>query len=103
MVVTSVSLRDFRNYERAELTLGEGLNIVYGPNGAGKTNLLEAVYFSLTGRSCRTSNEREVVRSGEKVTRVVADVAGAEGPHTLEVGFAPGEDKLMKVDGAPLE
>ncbi len=103
MVVTRVQLRDFRNYPRAELALGEGLNVVYGPNGAGKTNLLEAVYFSLTGRSCRTSNEREVVRSGEKVTRVVADVSGQDGAHTLEVGFAPGEDKLVKVDGAPLE
>jgi DNA replication and repair protein RecF len=104
MVVTSVSLRDFRNYGRAELELGEGLNVVHGPNGAGKTNLLEAVYFSLTGRSCRTSNEREVVRSGEKVTRVVAEVAGDDGSHTLEVGFSPGEkEKLVKVDGAPLE
>jgi DNA replication and repair protein RecF len=103
VVITRVQLRDFRNYPRAELALGEGLNVVYGPNGAGKTNLLEAVYFSLTGRSCRTSNEREVVRSGEKVTRVVAEVAGPEGAHTLEVGFSPGEDKLVKVDGAPLE
>jgi DNA replication and repair protein RecF len=103
LLVTSVSLRDFRNYQRAELTLGDGLNVVHGPNGAGKTNLLEAVYFSLTGRSCRTSNEREVVRSGEKVTRVVAEVSGDDGAHTLEVGFSPGEDKLVKVDGAPLE
>src|SRR5919107_155835 len=100
MVVTRVSLRDFRNYGRAELTLGEGLNVVHGPNGAGKTNLLEAVYFSLTGRSCRTSNEREVVRSGESVTRVEADVAGDDGAHTLEVGFAPSEkEKRVKVDG----
>jgi DNA replication and repair protein RecF len=102
-LVTSVSLRDFRNYQRAEMTLGDGLNVVHGPNGAGKTNLLEAIYFSLTGRSCRTSNEREVVRSGEKVTRVVAEVSGDEGAHTLEVGFSPGEDKLVKVDGAPLD
>jgi DNA replication and repair protein RecF len=104
MVVRSISLRDFRNYPRAELTLGDGLNVVHGPNGAGKTNLLEAIYFSLTARSCRTSNERELVRSGERVTRVVADVTGDDGSHTLEVGFAPGEkEKLVKVDGAPLE
>jgi DNA replication and repair protein RecF len=103
VVVTRISLRDFRNYGRAELALGEGLNVVHGPNGAGKTNLLEAIYFSLTGRSCRTSTERELVRSGESVTRVVAEVAGDGGAHTLEVGFAPGEEKLVKVDGAPLE
>src|SRR3954451_25070946 len=103
MLVTSLSLRDFRNYGRADVELGAGLNVVCGPNGAGKTNLLEALYFALTARSCRTSNEREVVRSGEKVTRVTADVSGSDGPHTLEVGFAPGEEKRGRVDGAPLE
>src|SRR3954462_15492047 len=105
MVIRSISLRDFRNYPRAELTLADGLTVVHGPNGAGKTNLLEAIYFSLTARSCRTSNERELVRSGEAVTRVVAEVAGDDGSgHTLEVGFSPGEkENLVKVDGAPLE
>src|SRR5918911_2315810 len=103
MVVTSVSLRDFRNYTRAELELGPGLNVVHGPNGAGKTNLLEALYFALTARSCRTSNEREVVRSGEKVTRVTAEVRGDSARHTLEVGFSPGEEKRVRVDGAPLD
>jgi DNA replication and repair protein RecF len=104
MVVRSISLRDFRNYPRAELALADGLTVVHGPNGAGKTNLLEAIYFSLTARSCRTSNERELVRSGHQVTRVVAEVAGEDGEHTLEVGFSPGEkEKLVKVDGAPLE
>ena len=104
MVVTRLSLRDFRNYTRAELELGEGLNVVHGPNGAGKTNLLEALYFALTARSCRTSNERELVRAGQDVTRVVAEVADDDAHHTLEVGFAPRvKEKLVKVDGSPLE
>src|SRR4051794_41618815 len=103
MFITRLSLRDFRNYERADLELGPGLNVVCGPNGAGKTNLLEALYFSLTARSCRTSNEREVVRLGTSVTRVVADVGTDSGGHTLEVGFAPGDEERVRVDGAPLE
>src|SRR2546423_2390699 len=104
MVVRRISLRDFRNYARAELALGDALTVVHGPNGAGKTNLLEGIYFSLTARSCRTSNERELVRSGEKVTRVVAEVGGDGGAHTLEVGFSPTEkEKRVRVDGAPLE
>jgi DNA replication and repair protein RecF len=104
VVVRSVNLRDFRNYARAELALADGLTVVHGPNGAGKTNLLEAIYFALTARSCRTSNERELVRAGEQVTRVVAEVAADDGAHTLEVGFAPAEkEKRVKVDGAPFE
>ena len=52
--------------ERADVELGEALTIVTGPNGAGKTNLLEALYFGCTARSCRTANEREVVRFGRE-------------------------------------
>ena len=62
--VTRLSVRNFRSYEAAEVRLGPGLTVVTGPNGAGKTNLLEALYFACTGRSCRTANEREVVRFG---------------------------------------
>jgi DNA replication and repair protein RecF len=103
MRVASVSLRDFRNYERAELGLGERLTVVHGPNGAGKTNLLEAVYFACTGRSCRTSNDRELVRHTASVTRVTADVEAEDGAHRLEVGFQPGEPKRMRIDGASVE
>src|SRR5215212_7715323 len=102
--VTRIGLRDFRNYEAAEVELSEGLTVVAGPNGAGKTNLLEALYFGCTARSPRTSNERELVRrGGEGVARVVIDLAGPDAEHRIEVGFHPGEAKHMRVDGSPVE
>jgi DNA replication and repair protein RecF len=103
MRATSLTVRDFRNYERAALHLSPGLTVLAGPNGAGKTNLLEALYFGLTGRSCRTSNEREVVRFGQPAARVEVEVEADDGLHRLEVGLAPGTEKKMLVDGAPVE
>ena len=104
MLVTRLRLRDFRSYERAEVELGPGLTVVHGRNGAGKTNLLEALYFGCTGRSCRTSNEREVVRFDAGTTRVEVDLRDAEGrAHALAVGFTPGEAKRLQADGAPVE
>ena len=103
MRVERVTVRDFRCYERAEASFGPGLTVITGPNGAGKTNLLEALYFGCTGRSCRTSNEREVVRFGQGATRVVATVSGDDAEHELAVGFSPGEVKRMTADGAPVE
>lgn len=101
---TRLLLRDFRNYDRAELSLGEGLTVVTGPNGAGKTNLLEGLYFALVGRSCRTSVEREVMRTGASVTRLEVETEGVDGRrHRLEVGLAPGEPKRLVVDGSVLE
>jgi DNA replication and repair protein RecF len=101
--VTRVALHDFRNYEHALLEPSPSVNVVCGPNGAGKTNLLEAVYFGCTGRSCRTSTERELVRTGAELTRVRIETAGADGTHALEVGFRPGEPKRIRVDGAAAE
>ena len=104
VLATRLRLRDFRNYTRAQLELGDGLTVVVGPNGAGKTNLLEALYFGLTGRSCRTSAEREVVRTGSATARVSVDTVGADGrDHRLDVGFSPGEPKLLELDGAALD
>jgi DNA replication and repair protein RecF len=102
MRVVSVTVRDFRGYSSATAPLGGCLTVVHGPNGAGKSNLLEAVYFGCTGRSCRTANDKELVRFGEQTTRVVVETEDQDGTHQLAVGLTPGEDKKMFVDGAPV-
>jgi DNA replication and repair protein RecF len=104
MLVTRLRLRDFRSYERTDVALGPGLTVVHGGNGAGKTNLLEALYFGCTGRSCRTSNEREVVRFDTTTTRVEVDLLDPEGrSHALAVGFTPGDTKRLQADGVLVE
>jgi DNA replication and repair protein RecF len=101
--VTRLTVRDFRSYEAAELRPGAGLTVIAGRNGAGKTNLLEALYFACTGRSCRTANERESVRFGAALTRLELEAEDANGRHTIAVGFQPGEPKHLRVDGAPVD
>src|ERR687889_2314194 len=103
MRVTQLTLRDFRTYAEAEVRLAPGLTVVSGRNGAGKTNLLEALYFACTGRSCRTSTERECVRFGAPLTRLVVCCEDDRGAHEITVGFQPGEPKRLRVDGAPVE
>jgi DNA replication and repair protein RecF len=104
MLATRLRLREFRSYERVDVELGPGLTVVHGRNGAGKTNLLEALYFGLTGRSCRTSNEREVVRFDSSTARVEVDLRDADGrTHELAVGFSPGEAKRLQADGVLVE
>jgi DNA replication and repair protein RecF len=103
VTVTGVSLRDFRSYASAEVPLGPGLTVVTGANGAGKTNLLEAIYVGCTGRSCRTANDRELVRFGQPLARVEVSALGPDGEHTVAVGIEPGEGKRLQVDGAAVE
>jgi DNA replication and repair protein RecF len=103
VIVTRLTVRDFRSYEAAELRPGPGLTVIAGRNGAGKTNLLEALYFACTGRSCRTANERESVRFGASLTRLELEAEDAQGRHTISVGFQPGEPKHVRIDGAPVD
>src|ERR1700692_280710 len=102
MRVGEVGLRDFRTYARAAAVLGPGLTVVHGPNGAGKSNLLEAVYFGCTGRSPRTRADRELVRFGERATRVTVSVEADGREHELTVAYsspAPGEPQVKRMTG----
>ncbi|HEX9967590.1 MAG TPA: AAA family ATPase, partial [Solirubrobacterales bacterium] len=63
----------------ARLEIGPGIVSLVGPNGAGKTNLLEALYFALTGRSFRTSDRRELIPFGGQLARAEATVRDENG------------------------
>jgi DNA replication and repair protein RecF len=101
--IVRLAMRNFRSYAAADVELGAGVTVVTGRNGAGKTNLLDALYFGCTGRSARTTNERELVRFGEQVVRVEVTTEAPDGRHELSVGFTPGEPKRMLADGVRVE
>jgi DNA replication and repair protein RecF len=92
MHVTSLSMRDFRNYERLDLKLEPGITLFYGPNAAGKTTILEALFYLATTRSPRAGTARELVRweaQGDigvpPFARLVCEVRRNDGPVRLEV------------------
>lgn len=64
MIVTHLSLVDFRNYSTAELDLHAGPNLFVGSNGQGKTNLVEAIGFLATLGSHRVATDQALVRAG---------------------------------------
>lgn len=104
MRVTELSVRDFRNLRHAELSIDPAATIVCGSNGAGKTNLIEALYFGLTGRSFRVTGERQVVHFEAALARAVVKTVDDFGsPHQIEVALGYQEGKRIKVDGARCE
>ncbi|MEA2272817.1 MAG: replication and repair protein RecF, partial [Solirubrobacteraceae bacterium] len=56
-----------------------------------------------TARSCRTSNEREVVRFETRLARVELDAEDRDGQHRITVVIEPGAPKRIKVDDAVVE
>ncbi|WP_349903775.1 DNA replication/repair protein RecF [Parafrigoribacterium humi] len=64
MIVTHLSLSDFRNYRTAEVQLKPGPNLFVGSNGQGKTNLVESLGYLSTLGSHRVSVDHAMIRQG---------------------------------------
>ncbi|MBQ9519691.1 MAG: DNA replication/repair protein RecF [Firmicutes bacterium] len=61
MYIESLKLKNYRNIEDLEITPHKKTSVLFGDNAQGKTNILESVYYCATGRSHRTSNDKEIV------------------------------------------
>ena len=101
MLVRSLSVLGFRNLASADqLALAAGINLVCGANGAGKTNLLEALYASLAGRSCRTRDDRQMIAFGAPLARAEARLEGADREHRFLFSVARAEGRRHLLDGS---
>lgn len=65
MLLRRLLVRNFRSHREAHLDFGPQLNIIHGDNAQGKTTLLEAIYLLMVGRSFRTTQTADLIRSGE--------------------------------------
>ena len=62
MIIKSIELSNFRNYESLNIQFCDGTNILYGDNAQGKTNILEAAYLSGTTKSHKSIKDKEMIR-----------------------------------------
>ena len=99
MRIRLIRLADFRNYTAAEIAPCENVTVFTGDNAQGKTNILEAVYLCCTGRSHRTSHDREMIRAGADLARVYVDAERSDGRHDVEIVLSNLERRRVKVAG----
>ncbi|MBP8591307.1 DNA replication and repair protein RecF [Candidatus Shapirobacteria bacterium] len=78
MVLEKIRLKNFRNFKEREFSFKAGKNLVVGPNTTGKTNLLEAIYLFSSGQSFRATRIEEMVRFGQEVAHLEAQIDGEE-------------------------
>ena len=62
MVLNTIKLVNYRNYENLLLSFSENINIIVGNNALGKTNILESIYVLALTKSFRTSNDINLVQ-----------------------------------------
>lgn len=104
MLVTAIEARPVRSLDQVRVELEPGIVSVVGPNGVGKTNLVESLYFALTGRSFRTSDRRDLIPFGASLALAEATVRDEDGlERRLLASVSRTEGRRHLLDGGPAD
>ena len=90
MILKTLELKDFRNYEKEEIVFHRKINILTGRNAQGKTNLIEAINLLSLGKSFRTRKEQELVRFNKEEAFVKGIFEKKDRLHSTEVRLHAG-------------
>lgn len=102
MIVESIKLDHFRNYDSLELAFDRETNLFYGDNAQGKTNILESIYLCGTTRSHRGSRDREVIHFGEEESHICMRIRKGDVPYRIDMHLKKNKSKGIAVNGVPV-
>lgn len=102
MVIKSLELNNYRNYEELSIDFAEGTNLLYGDNAQGKTNILEAIYLGATTKSHRGSKDREVIRFHENESHIRMHYKKQDIVHRLDMHLKKSKAKGVAIDQIPI-
>ena len=103
MIIKSIKLENFRNYENLELSFEKGTNILYGDNAQGKTNVLEAVYLSATTKSHKGSKDKEIIRFGQDEAHIRTNLDKEGMEYRVDMHLKKSKSKGIAVNGQHLK
>ena len=103
MIIKSLELQDYRNYDTLNLAFDRGTNILYGDNAQGKTNILEAIYVSATTKSHKGSKDRDIVNfhKEEAHIRTFLEKDGVE--TRVDMHLRKSKSKGIAIDGQKIK
>lgn len=99
MFITSLHLKNFRNYFEETFSFNDGINILTGANAQGKTNAAEAIFFLCTGYSPRANKDKLVIKNGEERAEISAEAMSSYGKITVKIIFNKNDKKNIYING----
>lgn len=103
MIVESLKLQNYRNYEYLNMNFDEKINIIYGDNAQGKTNILESMYVCATSKSHRGSKDREIIRFDNDESHIKVNVRKNDMNYRIDMHLKKNKPKGIAVNGIPIK
>ena len=102
MVIKSLKLKNYRNYDFLDLKFDPKTNILYGDNAQGKTNILEALYLSGTTKSHRGTKDRDIIQFGHDESHLETVVEKKGSCFQIDMHLKKNSPKGIAIDRIPI-
>ena len=103
MIINSLELDDYRNYDKVSVKFDKGINILYGDNAQGKTNILEAIYLCSTTKSHRGNKDKEIIRFGCIESHIRALFLKSDVEYQVDIHLRNEKSKGIAINGVKLK
>ncbi len=103
MIIKSIQLHNFRNYEDLKIEFTKGTNILYGENAQGKTNILEAANLSSTTKSHKGSKDKEMIRFGQEEAHIKTIIEKKQTLYEIDLHLKKQKNKGVALNRIPLK
>ena len=103
MIIKSLELSNFRNYDFLSIEFDKGTNIFYGDNAQGKTNILEAIYVSATTKSHKGSKDKDIVNFKEEEAHIRTYLEKEMIDTRVDMHLRKNKSKGIAIDGKKIK
>ena len=103
MILKSLSLVNYKNFESKTFNFNEKINCFVGNNGVGKTNILDAIYHLSFGKSYFNPIALQNIKHDEEFFVVNGEYEKDDKPEKIVVSLKRGQKKVIKRNGKSYE
>ncbi|WP_166967970.1 DNA replication/repair protein RecF [Yeosuana marina] len=103
MILKSLSLLNYKNFDSKSFSFNEKINCIVGNNGIGKTNVLDAIYHLSFGKSYFNPVATQNIKHDEDFFVVNGDYIKHDNNEKIVVSLKRGQKKIIKRNGKPYE
>ena len=103
MIIESIELKNYRNYDKLHMDFSHGTNILYGDNAQGKTNILEAIYVCATTKSHRGSKDKEIIQFDRDESHIKLNVRKRDVPYRIDMHLKKNSPKGIAINKIPIK
>ena len=103
MIIKSLKLKDYRNYDLLNIEFDKATNIFYGDNAQGKTNILEAVYLSGTTKSHRGTKDRDLIKFDREESHIETIIEKNGVPFQIDMHLKKNSPKGIAINRIPIK